>query len=94
MAARIWPRRILIYRGAKAIKSFAALIELAEMLIPSVTISRPIAPKAAAARPPWEPDFIHKLIISIGFQRTSPYADWEAAAVKMPRRPTMADETD
>jgi hypothetical protein len=85
---------MLIYRGAKAVKSFAALIELADMLIPRVTIIRPIAPKAAAARPPWEPDFIHKLMISMGFQRTSPYAAWEAAAVKMPRRPTMAGETN
>ena len=85
---------MLIYRGAKAIKSLAALIELAEMLIPSVTIIRPMAAKAAAARPPEEPDFIHKLMISMGFQRTSPYADWEAAAVKMPRRPTIAGGND
>ena len=39
-------------------RSLAALIELAEMLIPKVTMMRPMAAKAAAARPPDEPDSI------------------------------------
>jgi hypothetical protein len=41
-------------------------------LIPSVTMIKPIAPKAAAARPPEEPDSIHRLMISIGFQMMWP----------------------
>ena len=64
----------MIYFGQKAIRSFAALIEFAEMLIPSVTISRPIAPKADAARPACDPSADQRLTISIGFQMISPYA--------------------
>lgn len=47
---------------------------------------KPMAANAAAALPPLEPLSIHKLIMSIGFQRTSPYAEGEeaAAAVKIP----------
>ena len=71
-------------------RSLAALMELAEMLIPRVTMIKPIAPKAAAARPPWDPEAIHRLMISIGFQMILPYAVSEAAAVKIPSRPTMA----
>lgn len=44
-----------MYLGQKAMRSLAALMELAEMLMPSVTMIRPIAAKAAAARPPDEP---------------------------------------
>jgi hypothetical protein len=44
------------------------------MLIPRVTMIKPMAPKAAAARPPWDPDFIHRLMISMGFQMIWPYA--------------------
>ena len=69
-------------------RSLAALIELAEMLIPRVTIIRPMAAKAAAARPPEDPEAIQRLMMSIGFQSTSPYAVSAAAAVKMPSRPT------
>jgi hypothetical protein len=65
-------------------------MELAEMLIPRVTMIKPMAAKAAAARPPWDPDAIHRSMISIGFQRILPYAVCAAAAVKIPRRPTMA----
>ena len=50
-AASNWPRLILIYFGQKAIRSFAALIEFADIFIPSVTIMRPMAAKAADARP-------------------------------------------
>ena len=50
-AASNWPRRMLMYFGQNAMRSFAALIELAEILIPSVTMISPIAAKAAAARP-------------------------------------------
>ena len=71
-------------------RSLAALIELAEMLIPRVTIIKPIAAKAAAARPPCDPDAIQSLMISMGFHMTSPYAVSAAAAVKMPSRPTIA----
>ena len=71
-------------------RSFAALMELAEILIPSVTMIKPIAANAAAARPPDDPDAIHKLIMSIGFHRTWPYALWAAAAVNIPSRPTSA----
>lgn len=39
-------------------RSFAALIEFAEMLIPSVTMIKPMAAKAAAARPAWDPESI------------------------------------
>ena len=81
-----------MYLGAKAMRSLAALIELAEMLIPSVTIIKPIAAKAAAARPPEEPLSCQWLMMSIGFQRTLPYAVSAAAAVKIPRRPTTAIE--
>ncbi len=63
-----------MYLGQNDIRSLAALMELAEMLIPRVTMIKPMAPKAAAARPPCEPDFIHRLMIWIGFQMTSPYA--------------------
>lgn len=40
-----------MYFGQNDMRSFAALIELAEILIPSVTMISPIAAKAAAARP-------------------------------------------
>ena len=79
-----------MYFGQKAMRSFAALIELAEMLIPRVTMIRPIAAKAAAARPPEEPDSNQRLMMSMGFHMTLPYAGSAAAAVKMPRSPTMA----
>jgi hypothetical protein len=49
-------------------------MELAEMLIPRVTMIKPMAPKAAAARPPWDPDSIHRPMITMGFQMTWPYA--------------------
>lgn len=73
-AASSWPRRILMYFGAKDMRSLAALIEFAEMLMPSVTMIRPIAAKAAAARPPCEPESIHLWMMSMGFHMTSPYA--------------------
>lgn len=79
-----------MYLGAKDMRSLAALMELAEMLMPIVTMIRPMAPKAAAARPPLDPDSIHRLMMSIGFQRISPYATSAAAAVKIPSRPTIA----
>jgi hypothetical protein len=85
---------MLIYLGQKAMRSLAALMELAEMLMPSVTMIKPIAAKAAAARPPEEPLSIQWLMMSIGFQRTLPYAVSAEAAVKIPRRPTIAIETD
>jgi hypothetical protein len=65
---------MLIYLGANDMRSLAALMELAEMLIPRVTMINPMAPKAAAARPPWDPDAIHRPMISMGFQMTWPYA--------------------
>jgi hypothetical protein len=89
-AASSWPRRMLIYLGQNDMRSLAALIELAEMLMPSVTMIKPIAAKAAAARPPCEPLSIQWLMISMGFQRTFPYALCAAAAVKMPSSPTTA----
>jgi len=55
-------------------RSLAALMEFAEMLIPSVTIIKPMAPNAAAARPPWDPDSIQRPMISMGFQMILPYA--------------------
>lgn len=55
-----------------------------------LTMMRPMLAKAAAARPPEEPDFIHSRMMSIGFHKTSPYADSAEAAVKIPRRPTTA----
>ena len=61
-----------MYLGQKDMRSLAALMELAEMLIPRVTMIKPMAPKAAAARPPWVPCCIHRLMISMGFQRISP----------------------
>ena len=60
-----------MYLGQNAIKSLAALIELAEILIPRVTMIKPMAAKAAAARPPGDPDSIHNSMISIGFQITN-----------------------
>ena len=78
-----------MYLGQKETRSLAALIELAEMLIPRVTMSRPIAPKAVAARPACEPDSLQLPTMTIGFQMISPYAVCEAAAVKIPRRPTI-----
>ena len=83
-----------MYLGQNDMRSLAALIELAEMLIPSVTMIKPMAPKAAAARPPWDPDFIHRLMISMGFHKISPYAVSAAEAVKMPSRPTIAADPD
>lgn len=71
-AARIWPRRMLMYLGQKAMRSLAAEMEFAEMLIPIVTMIRPMAANAAAARPPEEPDAIQRLIISTGFHMTWP----------------------
>ncbi len=83
-----------MYLGQKDMRSLAALMELAEMLIPRVTMSKPMAPKAEAARPPCDPDADQSWTISMGFQMTSPYAVSEAAAVKMPSRPTMAVNPD
>jgi hypothetical protein len=84
----------LMYFGQNDIRSLAALMEFAEMLIPRVTMIKPIAPNAAAVRPPWDPDSIHRLMISIGFQMVWPYAVSEAAAVRMPSRPTIAFDPD
>ncbi len=83
-----------MYLGQNDMRSLAALMELAEMLMPRVTIIKPMAPKAAAARPPLDPDAIQRLMISMGFHMTSPYADCAAAAVKMPSRPTIAVDPD
>lgn len=63
-----------MYLGQKDMRSLAALMEFAEMLIPSVTMIKPMAPKAAAARPPWDPDACQRSTITMGFQMTSPYA--------------------
>lgn len=63
-----------MYFGQNDMRSLAALMELAEILIPSVTMSKPMAPKAEAARPPWDPDDCQSPTIMIGFQMTSPYA--------------------
>ena len=63
-----------MYLGQKDIRSLAALMELAEMLIPRVTMIKPIAAKAAAARPPWDPESIQWLMMVMGFQRISLYA--------------------
>ena len=64
-----------MYLGQKDMRSLAALMELAEMLIPRVTMIKPMAPKAEAARPAWDPDSIQRPTIMMGFQRTLPYAD-------------------
>ena len=63
-----------MYLGQRDIRSLAALMELAEMLIPRVTMIKPMAPKAAAARPPWDPDSIQLPMITMGFQMIWPYA--------------------
>lgn len=81
---------MLMYFGQNETRSLAALMELAEMLMPSVTMSKPMAPKAEAARPEWDPDELQSPTITMGFHTTSPYAVSEAAAVKMPSSPTMA----
>ncbi len=83
-----------MYLGAKDMRSLAALMELAEMLIPRVTMIKSMAPKAAAARPPWDPDAIQLLMITIGFQMMEPYAVSAAAAVKIPSKPTIAVDPD
>ena len=57
-----------MYFGAKDIRSLAALMLFAEMLIPRVTMMRPMAANAAAARPPCEPDSIQRVIMLMGFQ--------------------------
>lgn len=49
-AHRICPRRILIYRGANAVKSLAAEIELAEMFTPREASAKEAAPKKRHAR--------------------------------------------
>lgn len=53
-------------------RSLAALMELAEMLIPRVTMIKPMAPKAVAARPPCDPDSDHLPTMTMGFQIISP----------------------
>ena len=58
------------------------------MLMPSVTMMRPIAAKAAEARPALDPESIQWRMMSIGFHKAEPYTGWAAAAVKMPKRPT------
>ena len=63
-----------MYLGQKDMRSLAALMELAEMLMPRVTMIRPMAPKADAARPPWDPDADQSSTIWIGFQMIWPYA--------------------
>lgn len=70
MAAKICPRRMLMYLGQKAMRSLAALIELALMLIPKVTMISPIAANAAEARAACEPDSSHSSMILIGFHMT------------------------
>lgn len=81
-----------MYLGQKDTKSLAALIEFAEMLMPRVTIRSPMAPKAEAARPLEDPVLLQASIMTIGFQTISPYTGSDAAAVKIPSRPTMARE--
>lgn len=49
-AQRSWPRRMLIYCGASAVKSFAAEREFAEMLTPSEARAKEKAPKNLQAR--------------------------------------------
>jgi hypothetical protein len=71
-AASSCPRRMLMYFGQNETRSFAALMELAEILMPSVTINRPIAPNAEAARPLCEPELLQSSMISIGFQMMWP----------------------
>lgn len=77
-----------MYLGQKDIKSLAAEMEFAEMLIPSVTMINPMAPNADAARPPCDPDELQSSMMTIGFQTISLYTFSDAAAVKMPSSPT------
>ena len=63
-----------MYLGQNDMRSLAALMELAEMLMPRVTMIKPMALNAAAARPPWDPSAIHRLMMLMGFQRVWPYA--------------------
>ena len=46
-----------MYLGQNAMRSLAAEIELAEILIPRVTMIKPIEAKAAEARAAWDPLF-------------------------------------
>jgi len=62
------PLLISIHRGKRTVRSFAALIELAVALVPTVARDQARAAKKAAHLPP-EPSSSHNVMISNGFQR-------------------------
>ena len=52
IAAITQPRSMLTYRGKSTVKSLAAEMEFAVMLVPTCAIYQDVAAKKAAARPP------------------------------------------
>jgi hypothetical protein len=73
-----WPRRILIHRGASALRSFPALSELAEMFVPRVARAKENDAKKAAGR------FVHWSIRCVGSHKVAPYRDWPAEVTARP----------
>lgn len=53
MAQMNWPRRMLMYLGSRAERSFATEMEFADMLTPIEAIRKAVAQKNAAALPPY-----------------------------------------
>lgn len=51
-AAMIHPRLMLTYLGNRTVRSFAAEMEFAVILVPTCAIYQLVAAKKAAARPP------------------------------------------
>ena len=86
-AARICPRQRFMYFGQSVIKSTAAEIELAEILVPIILIAKPAEAKKTAAR------FVHWAKMSAGFQRNCPYKTLLAEVVAMPKKETVVNTT-
>jgi hypothetical protein len=86
-AARIWPRRKLMYFGQRVIRSTAAEIELAEIFVPMILIAKPAEAKKTAAR------LSHSAKMSAGFQRNCPYKTLLAEVVAIPKKATMVNTT-
>lgn len=85
-AAIIEPLWILTHRGKRIVKSFAAEIEFAVALVPTVAMNQAKAAKNAAALPPL-PSSSQRATMSRGFHRYSPVKTLVAEVVMIPMMP-------
>lgn len=93
-AATYPPLRMLMKRGNKAVRSHPAVMELAEMLVPSWAMMKPMAMKAEAARVPddWSSAMKLRRIVN-GDQTKAPKRVYVEEAIKIPIKEVTENRT-